>query len=350
MEASVAIKIQSQITSDNGTEISKPNHLPPIFVARRVIEKMCAGALIYQGEETGEALVGLEMPNGHKLPRVFLLDTLPPVEGTVREWAMFEQGDDWQGAIFNWWHENWEMYRQMRRNSYGNALAAKWDAPLQHVGDWHKQPAGLIKPSRGDFQTARRLMRELKRDYMIAPIITLAHETEAEQESNTLLVELETEGVTIRIDFWWIAKRAQDFEPLKPVVLSNEDLPRLPPVVWWLEQPERSDSEIAALKADGLELLDMVSWDIRGHPPLDTCLVIYRPGSRNVLIAITPVNYPRRPPLWRVAPIMRPEENVDFFEMLYKASSEVSEDLLPEWTAESTLLDAVKAIEAKGNS
>src|SRR6185503_10971804 len=39
--------------------------------------------------------------------------------------------------------------------SYGNAVGAKWDTPLAHLGDWHKHPGTLIEPSWGDTDTAR---------------------------------------------------------------------------------------------------------------------------------------------------------------------------------------------------
>lgn len=315
--------------------------MPPteLYVARRVIDKMCVGALVYQGEETGEALIGLAIPNS-TAPKLYLLDTIPPIEGTVREWAMFEQGDDWQGAIFNWYHENWELYRQLRRASYGNALAAKWDAPLIHLGDWHKQP-GMIQPSRGDLRTARQFIREFKREYLLAPIVTL-ETTDIPLADNTLTIE--TDGQSIRIDFWWLGKRGSDFEPIKAVVLPNEDLPKLPPVAWWLQRRERFDQELSALESDGLQILDIVSWNTRGHPPLDTCLTIYRPGSRNVIIATTPVSYPLRPPSWRVAPILRPKEGQDLFEALYQTSQEVEG---PAWKPDMLLLQGVKAIEAQ---
>ncbi len=328
------------------TSQPKTSGLEQIYVAQRVIDKMCRGALLYQGSETGEALVGLAIANGNgrRLPKIYLMDTIPPIEETVREWAMFEQGDDWQGSMFNWWYENWEMYRELRRASYGNALAAKWDAPLQHLGDWHKQP-GMIRPSRGDWGTARQFIREFDLDFLITPIVTLANEVEDIPAGNTVVVILETELTSVRIDFWWIARRGNDFRPIEPVIVPDEDLPRLPPIAWWLENRDRLDMEVDMLEADGLQVLDIVSWNTRGHPPLDTCLTVYRPGTRNVLIAITPVNYPRRAPSWRVAPIMRPRDNEDFFAALYQTSAEVPASILPDWSPGMTLLDGIKAIE-----
>jgi hypothetical protein len=324
----------------------KNQRLPKIHVAQRVIQKMCVGALTYQDEETGESLVGISPKNGNdqKLPQLYILDTISPIEEAIREWAMFEQGDEWQGAIFNWWHDNWELYRNLRRSSYGNAVAAKWDVPLLHLGDWHKQP-GMIRPSRGDFRTARRFMRDIEVDFLITPIVTLAHEVFDPVQKNTILVNSETPDEDIRIDFWWIAKRGNDFEPIEPIVEPNESLPRLPPIIWRLGHRERFDQELDALEADGLQIMDVVEWDTRGHPPLYTCITIYRPGSRYVFIAITPVNYPLRPPMWRVAPIMRPKEDEDFFEMLYKASSEIPINTLPKWSVHSLLLDGLKTIE-----
>ncbi len=327
-------------------DANKNHRLPKIYVAQRVIQKMCVGALIYQDEETGEALVGISSTNGNgqKLPKLYILDTISPMEEAIREWAMFEQGDEWQGAIFNWWHDNWELYRELRRGSYGNAVAAKWDAPLLHLGDWHKQP-GMIQPSRGDFRTARRFMKEIEVDFLITPIVTLASEVFEPLNDNTILVSSETHDEDIRIDFWWIAKRGNDFEQIEPIIEPNEALPKLPPIIWRLAHRERFDQELDLLEADGLQIMDVVEWDTRGHPPLDTCLTIYRPGSRYVIIAITPVNYPLRSPVWRVAPIMRPKEGEDFFEMLYKASSEISSKILPNWSVTTRLLDGVKAIE-----
>lgn len=327
--------------------------LPTIVLAKRVLEKIFTASMQHLQHETGEAMVGLEITNGNgksgknaktghsKLPKIYVLDTVPPVEHSVRQYAMFEQGDDWQGAIFNWWHENWEMYRELRRNSYGNAIAAKWDAPLKHLGDWHKQPDGMVKPSGGDMRTAKRLMRELKLNHLLMPIVTFEPNFEPFETVNTLAIA--TEHQRMRIDFWWVSKRGLDFEPMTPQIAV--DLPRLPDVVWWLSNSERLDVELAMLEQNGCDVLDLVSWSANNLPPLDTVFIIHLRGHDRMWLAVTPAQYPHRAPEWRTAPLMQmAEDDEDFLTAAYAASEPVPLEVLPTWTAKTSLLDGVKAI------
>ncbi len=166
--------VMDEQKSDSGRE--GPRDMPRIIVAQRVMDKIRRGALLYPEPETGEALIGFVVPTqGHPEPDIYILDTIGPGEDAVREWGMFEQGDDWQGDVFDWLFYNWEAFRELRRPSYGNAVAAKWDFPLAHVGDWHKQPGDMIAPSGGDAATARRMIedRETPIEHLVAPIVTL---------------------------------------------------------------------------------------------------------------------------------------------------------------------------------
>ena len=160
--------------SEHIAEVSRG--MPRLIVASRVIEKIKRGALLYPEPETGEAMIGLIVPQtGQAEPDIYIFDTISPGDRAIREWGMFEQGDDWQADVFNWLWINWEAYRSLRRGSYGRAVAAKWDAPLQHVGDWHKQPDDMIAPSGGDAQTARRMIddRDTTVEHIVAPIVTM---------------------------------------------------------------------------------------------------------------------------------------------------------------------------------
>ncbi len=166
--------VMDEPRSDTGRDA--PRDTPRIIVAQRVIDKIRRGALLYPEPETGEAMIGFVVPvPGRAEPDLYILDTISPGERAVREWGMFEQGDDWQGDVFHWLFVNWEVSRKQRRPSYGNALAAKWDFPLAHVGDWHKQPGDMIAPSGGDAMTARRMIedRDTPIQHLVAPIVTL---------------------------------------------------------------------------------------------------------------------------------------------------------------------------------
>ena len=103
----------SEVKQDNSR-----SDMPRVVVAQRVIDKITRGALLYPEPETGEAMIGLVVPRqGQAEPEIYILDTISPGERAVREWGMFEQGDDWQGDVFHWLYINWETYRQRRRGS-----------------------------------------------------------------------------------------------------------------------------------------------------------------------------------------------------------------------------------------
>lgn len=355
--------------------------VPRVIVAQRVIDKIVRGAKLYPDPETGEAMIGLIVPQeGRSEPDIYILDTISPGEYAVREWGMFEQGDDWQGDVFQWLHDNWEAFRQLRRGSYGNALAAKWDTPLMHVGDWHKQPDDMIAPSGGDAQTARRMIADSETPIqrLVAPIVTmyplkpttppvsdvaeladtgLVEEsgTKAEEEpavvsgspkAPAIEVELPADGWKIRIDFWYMSKRSKRFVSIEPVVWDNDRLPGLPVVAWHLLHPRRFDQERDLLIQAGYTI-DMVRWDADGKPPFEICFSVYRPGSRQVIVLVTPADYPARMPAIRIAPLVTVDEGEDLFEKLYEVSKPIPLTQMPDWTWDSkrTLLEIVWHIE-----
>jgi len=316
-----------------------------VHVSPRVIERIKRGALLYPNEETGEALVGVLVPaeqKGH-FPVMYVLETIAPTQQVERRWAMFSQGDDWQAAIFSWLNANWEAYRELRRRSYGKTTSAKWDLPLLHLGDWHKQP-GMIAPSFGDYQTAKDILNENNMDFLLTPIVTFTEETSAPPAENTLVFA--DVHPPIRMDFWGIGKKDKDFVPLKPITSLGYGLPRLPDVVWWLDDSQRLDLEIAALEKDGLQVMDVVQHNADGMPPLETCFVIYRPGAQQIMLAITQHTYPKKAPQWRLAPLVRPEKEHDWFETLFAASEPIDPQMTAQWSGHShALIDGVRMIE-----
>ncbi len=370
--------------------------MPRVVVAQRVIDKIVRGALLYPDPETGEAMIGLVVPQSGRLePDIYVLDTLSPGEHAVREWGMFEQGSDWQGDVFHWLFVNWEAFRDLRRSSYGRALAAKWDMPLSHVGDWHKQPGDMTDPSSGDVRTARHMIADSETpvEHIVAPIVTLyplaeeqpvptvpggdqqpvtvdgetvspeepagaagpeelgsgpysSREVERRESSTAIFKTLKDEGWVIRIDFWYMSKRSKRFVSLTPVVWPDDRLPMLPPVAWHLAHPRRFDQEYNLLVEAGYAV-DVVRWDADGKPPYEICFSVYRPGSRRVMVLVTPVDYPAEMPAIRVAPLVTVAEDEDVFEKVYDASKPVMLAQMPDWTWDSkrTLVELVWYVE-----
>lgn len=386
-----------------------PRDVPRIIFAQRVIDKMVRGAQLYPGTETGESLVGLiVLQEGRLEPDIFVLDTISPGEDSIREWGMFEHGDDWQADVGNWLAKNWEAFRELRRPSYGNALAAKWDAPLMHVGDWHKQPGSMIAPSLGDLETARAVIEsaDTPMQHIVAPIITMyrvssakgaamaaevdatpvgesaaftlerdtvsddpasaapaAEDDMASQPeapampvqqpaaaSNTLVRKVEEAGLIVRIDCWYISHRRRRFVPVTPVVWPDEQLPKLPPLIWHLAYPRRFEQEMKLLEDDGY-MVSQYRFDADGKPPYESCFSIYKQGHDKALVLITSVDYPNEMPAVRVASLssIQLDDNEDFFEKLYEASEPVLMTDLPTWPWDSkrTLLELVWHIEKR---
>lgn len=362
---------------------------PRVILSERVIDKMVQGALLYPEPETGEAMIGLIMPpTGRAEPDIYILDTLSPGEHAIRQWGMFEQGDDWQGDVFHWLHVNWEAFREIRRPSYGRAMAAKWDEPLMHVGDWHKQPGDMIDPSRGDLETALNMIAdpETPLKHLVTPIVTMhrpreeapvvdtvekpsedgaesAAESPAEPvvaapaapkpfdpltdvPPSALLRELPDKKWVIRIDFWYISDRLQDFIPIVPEVWDSERLPNLPPVSWHLAHPRRFDQEYDLLREGGYTI-DVVRWDADGKPPYEIVFSVYKPGKKYVVLLVTSVDYPATMPAIRIAPLVNVAEDEDVFEKLYDASEPLLMTQMPDWTWDSkrTLVELVWHVE-----
>lgn len=368
-------------------------NMPRVVVAQRVIDKIARGALLYPEPETGEAMIGLVVPReGQTEPEIYILDTISPGERAVREWGMFEQGDDWQGDVFHWLYINWETYRERRRGSYGSAVAAKWDVQLAHVGDWHKQPDDMIAPSGGDLMQARRMINDAETPIaqIVAPIVTMyslqharraqAAPVEPSDRDETALegdeilpdtdasehptpepvqkiafpvgppppppapgivtVERPEEGWLIRVDFWYTSKRLKRFARLVPEVWSNDRLPGLPPLAWHLAHPRRFDQEYSLLTQAGYTV-DVVRWDADGKPPYEICFSVSKPGSRYAVLLVTSTDYPASMPAARVAPMVTATGDEDLFEKLYDASSPLLITQMPGWPWDSrrTLLE-----------
>ncbi len=338
--------------------------LPRLTIAQHVVDTIVQNALVYD-TETGQSLVGFPVKVlGRPEPDLYVIDTISPdEEDTVRRAAQFVQGDEWQSEIFAWWSDNWDQYRTRRRGSYGNALGAKWDVSLAHLGDWHKHPGTLTEPSWGDSDTARHHISdpEAKTPQLLAILATVWDRAYSERvdppeavENNMhvapLRIPIDAQKL-VRIDCWYMSRMTRRFVRLGPQVVADRLLPTLPALGWHLTNLDRMDRETEALRQEGY-VMSVWTYDADELPPLEVCLMLDRYRAQHILIVVTDADYPATMPKIRVAPASAVNDipkDADLFTELWKKSEPVPKDAYPtwEWTPTRTILDLVKAVEAK---
>lgn len=332
--------------------------LPRVTLAQRVVDTMVRGALTY-ATETGEALIGLPVPAiGRREPDLFVLDTIAPDASAVRLNTYFEQGDDLQSDIFNWLSDNWNDTRQ-RPDS---GIAARWNVPLSHLGDWHKHPGTLTEPSWGDTHTAIDSIfdRDTDRTYLLAILATVWDRKLAHTSDGSVLAMGEApividipldETLSVRLDCWYISRRTRRFVHLTPAVQANDALPTLPIVGWHLRTPDRMRREIDALSKAGYAV-SVDEMDADHKTPREVCLTLARRGAERILIAVTQADYPRTRPELRAVPMQllkTAPEGKDLFPALWAASHPLPASEYPTWTwnTDRTLCELAQAVEGQ---
>jgi hypothetical protein len=327
--------------------------VPNLVVAQRVIDKMTAAASEHLEDETGEAMVGFVVPGVgvDGVPTIYALDTISPDESAVRQMHTFQQGDERQDELIWWLQENWRVQREKRRDSYGSAQQAKWDVPLRYLGDWHKQPGYMIAPSGGDLLTALDWLDDPDNnmDALLAPIVTLDHPattSDSAADANFITVPRGL-GTVLRVDFWYIHRDVRVFQPIRPVIYPDDQLPGLTSYPWHLVDQERARHEFGLLQDDGL-FLSVLLWDVDDKLPLEICVMMARQGADRVLIVGTSWDYPQAAPRMWTGPFI----NMGGEESIYDAFAEIWEQAEPvkdppgwEWSPDKHLTDYVHAVE-----
>jgi hypothetical protein len=328
--------------------------VPNLVVAQRVLNKMVAAARHYIADETGEAMVGLIVPGTYTngVPTLYVLDTISPDDSAVRQMHTFQQGDELQYDLFEWLNENWRIYREKGVSSGGKALQAKWDVPLAHLGDWHKQPGYMIQPSGGDLMTALNMIDDTENefDFLLVPIVTLGHPSTTVGANGTVnfLTMPQGDGSNMRVDFWYIDRSVRMFQPIMPAVYPDHLLPGLPDYPWHLVNPDLMSREFNRLQDDGL-FTSVVLWNADGEPPLEICFMTARMGADRILIIATPWDYPHHAPHVRVAPFVQMDTDDDMFEIfeeVWEKSEPVNSVPGWKWSGDQDLLTCIQAVES----
>jgi hypothetical protein len=157
------------------------------------------------------------------------------------------------------------------------------------------------------------------------------------------------EATAIRLDGWYISLNTKRFIGVDLQIVPDDTLPTLPIIGWHLDKTNRIRKEIQALWREGyfgrLELYDLVD-----TPPIEICLIVDKPQSKNVFIVITKADYPASAPTVRAVPTADVDPAApDFFMTLWNKAMPLPQDVYPawEWTADRLIVDLIKAIEAK---
>ncbi len=333
--------------------------IPNLVIAQRVIDKMVRAANHYVEDETGEALIGVVATgdNTNGVPTIYVLETIAPDESAVRGEAVFKQGDERQAELIWWYYQNWNTMREKKRGIFStiNKNNKKWDVPLKHLGDWHRQPGYMIAPSGGDLMTALDMLadEEADFDFLIAPIVTLEHPATTsggEGYVNYLTVQGDGYDDFTRIDFWYITEKTNVFVPIIPTIYPDSQLPELAPPPWHLVNDERITLELASLRANHV-FTSIIVWDVDEKPPLEICFLVAQQGADHVLILVTHHDYPATKPLAYRAPFIKLADNeviYDIFERMWRSAKLVNDPDGWVWSADKTLADYLLAIESNG--
>lgn len=329
---------------------------PNLVIAQRVIDKMKKAAESFIEDETGEAMIGLVMPgeNTNGVPTIYVLDTISPDDNeTVRHTFTFQQGDARQEDIFLWMQMNWQVQREKRQFSFGKGSTAKWDAPLRHVGDWHKQPGYMIQPSGGDLMTALEMIgdEDYGADFLLVPIVTLDHPaTTIEMDANVNYISVPMgDGTCMRVDFWYVDRAVQGFRPMSPAVYPNNQLPELvDKLPWYITHEDRYNTEISQLTGDALFTSPNIIWNVDGKLPLEICVMAGRMGTSQLIVFVTDWDYPTSAPRAYTMPFphLKDGETMhDLFKRTWPGAQPVKNPPGWQWSPDKYLIDYMHALE-----
>lgn len=328
--------------------------VPNLVISQRVVDKITSIARQFIADETGESMVGMVIDSNQPetMPTIYVLDTISPdEEETLRRTHTFQQGDDLQDEIIWWLQENWRLCREMGVDSDQNPLDEKWLIPLRYVGDWHKQPGYMIQPSGGDLMTALAWLddEENMMEYLLVPIVTLGHPATTSEEGaqvNYFTVSM-GDGTNLRVDWWYIHRDVRVFQPITPVVMPEDRLPKLAGYPWHLTKPDLAEDEVTLLRQDGL-FVELLVWQADGDIPMELCFFIARPGASQVLLLVTEHDYPTTPPRAYASPFTRFDPNDEFyaiFEQFWDTAQAVTDVAQWQWSPDARLVDYIHALE-----
>jgi hypothetical protein len=139
------------------------------------------------------------------------------------------------------------------------------------------------------------------------------------------------------------------FIPITPAIYPDDQLPELVAYPWHIVHEKLLDEEERLLQQDGLAVTGTATlWDADGKLPLEICWIVARMNAVQLMLVITPHNYPEGAPSLRTAPFERMSANDDVYDLFARVWSKSEPVEVPYDPAQhKTLLEYVLAAEAK---
>ncbi len=285
--------------------------------------------------------------------KIYILGTIPPDESATRRWGTVQMGDEQQYDHFLWLTENW--YEDAQQEEQWKNL------PLKHLGDWHKQPSGMIQPSSGDLASARAILDQphWRLPFILQPIVTrVAHpnlQVDAAQ-SNSLQIMGEN-GEAIRIDFWYLREQDRRYWPLIPQIMEEKEnsAPLLAEPPWNLKDVPLLTRELNELDDTGHRVSSPFYFNTDGEHPLEFCLISLLREEQAIVLVATNHDYPRSAPrAWQLQLRQQHSESAEFdwLDMVQEAWPSRKDISLPpnwQWSENSSLAAYLSVIEGQLN-
>jgi hypothetical protein len=219
-----------------------PRPIPATVTVRpEVLRAVTDAAAVSGRNETGGPLIGMvqrswDTPNGRLV--VSVLATMPPAPGMQAGPASIALGRASDGeraaSALEWWR-----------------TVTGFD--LVHLGDWHKHPSGMPRPSSGDSATARVMAHETATPIWLTAVAVSDHRRDEQMNADGNLAwasEQIEDQAELRM------YRADGAGALVPVRLRIEAdaIPALPRLPWHLADPLRFATECRLLDAAGFRV------------------------------------------------------------------------------------------------
>lgn len=299
-----------------------PVKIPQVLLTERVIQEQFEESIAHEPTETGEAMVGLELPDRNM---IIILGTIPDFQTTIRNPGGLDIGGRNQQEVYKWLMVHWNRMREKSRANQpdwvpGNIIPfgvvpKEMDKALCYLGDWHKHPGGMNYPSSTDYNTAKDRLsaKDEKRNQVLAPIVTMYGGRVFSHQLVGDHVRLTSDGPVIHVNWyylnrdivkknpsgWQLFNRDGDtsgFAKINPVIVPDAQMPWLAPLPWHLANPELFRLELGKIRQKGYEVHVQTAFldDKWGNPNIQkVCFIVDHPAWKTQrLLLKTQFDYP----------------------------------------------------------